>query len=354
MTNPPAIPSNEAASPAVPRLRRPRFGRADARVLAGMAAGAVLEPHRPLLVHLVVTRRCNLACGYCTEYDHVSQPVPTPVLRERIDHLARLRTVVVTLTGGETLLHPDVAALVAHVRARGMTAAINTNGFLLTRDRIRSLNEAGLYALQISLDGVTPNAVTKKTLKPLLPKLRLLAEHAAFRVRVNTVLGVAPPDEAVEVARVALAHGFDAKCSLVRRHDGSLETIDDGARAAYDTIKKLEGRSLGLFGERFQDALVRDGRIDWKCRAGARFFHVCENGLVHLCGPRYGEPGTPLADYSRADIRRAFDTPKPCAATCPVAYAHQVSRIDRFRAQRAAGRFHAHSADGRRHLAVIR
>ena len=217
-----------------------------------MVSGAVFDPHRPLLVHLVVTRRCNLACSYCTEYDHVSAPVPVAVLRERIDHLARLRTVVVTLTGGETLLHPDVAALVAYVRARGMTPALNTNGFLLTADRIRSLNDAGLYALQISLDGVTPNAVTKKTLKPLLPKLRLLAEHAAFRVRVNTVLGVAPPEEAVEVARVALAHGFDAKCSLVRHADGSLATVDDGVRAAYQQIKQLEGRALGISGKGFR------------------------------------------------------------------------------------------------------
>ena len=348
MTNPHAKPS--------PRLHRPRLSRADLRVAAGMVSGAVFEPDRPLLVHLVVTRRCNLACGYCTEYDHVSAPVPAQVLRERIDHLARLRTVVVTLTGGETLLHPDVAALVAYVRERGMTPAINTNGFLLNAARIRDLNDAGLYALQISLDGVTPNAVTKKTLKPLLPKLRLLAQHAAFRVRVNTVLGVAPPEEAIEVARVALAHGFDAKCSLVRHADGSLQAVDDGVRAAYEEIKRLEGRSLGLFGEEFQDALMRDGRIDWKCRAGARFFHVCENGLVHLCGPRFGEPATPLADYGRDDIRRAFETTKACAATCPVAYAHQVSRVDSFRAQRAADApaAAARRGDGRLHLSVMR
>src|SRR5215471_14841149 len=125
-------------TPTTPRLRRPRFSSADGRVLAGMASGAMFDPHRPLLVHLVVTRRCNLACGYCTEYDHVSAPVPLPVLQERIDQLSRLRTVVVTLTGGETLLHPDVDALVAHVRQRGMTPAINTNGFLLTADRIRA------------------------------------------------------------------------------------------------------------------------------------------------------------------------------------------------------------------------
>ena len=323
--------------PAPPRLRRQGpLSRVERRALLGLAAGALFEPHRPLMVNLIVTRRCNLACGYCHEYDHTSPPVPLEVLRARIDHLARLRTVMVTLTGGETLLHPDIVEVVAHVRARGMTPTLNTNGFPLTASKIRALGEAGLFAMQVSVDAVTPNDVTHKALRPLLPKLRLLAKHAKFRVRVNTVFGAAPPEEALEVVRVAMAHGFDAKCALVRKGDGTLEALDDRARAVYQRIGRLQGRSprsLGILGETFQDRLLRDGRVDWKCRAGARFFHVCEDGLVHLCAPRYGAPGTPLDAYGLDDLRRAFDERKACAATCPVAYAHQVSQVDRFRPQ---------------------
>jgi len=317
-----------------PRLRRQGpLSRVERRALLGLAAGALFEPHRPLMVNLIVTRRCNLACGYCHEYDHTSPPVPLEVLRARIDHLARLRTVMVTLTGGETLLHPDIVEVVAHVRARGMTPTLNTNGFPLTATKIRALGEAGLFAMQVSVDAVTPNDVTHKALRPLLPKMRLLAQHAKFRVRVNTVFGAAPPEEALEVVRVAMAHGFDAKCALIRKGDGTLQPLDERARAVYERIGRLEGRSLGLLGETFQDRLLRDGRVDWKCRAGARFFHVCEDGLVHLCAPRYGAPGTPLAEYGPDDLRRAFDERKSCAATCPVAYAHQVSQVDRFRPQ---------------------
>src|SRR5689334_4232721 len=111
---------------------------ADSRRLLDIASAALFQPHRPLITHLVVTRRCNLSCGYCFEFDKTSPPVPRAVLEERIDHLARLRSVFVTLTGGETLLHPEAADLVAHVRARGMTPFLNTNGYLLTRDRIRA------------------------------------------------------------------------------------------------------------------------------------------------------------------------------------------------------------------------
>ena len=344
MTNTSASPaaissstSVRATEPPPPRLRRQGpLSRVERRALLGLAAGALFEPHRPLMVNLIVTRRCNLACGYCHEYDHTSPPVPLDVLRARIAHLARLRTVMVTLTGGETLLHPDIVEVVAHVRARGMTPTLNTNGFPLTAGKIRALGKAGLFAMQVSVDAVTPNDVTHKALRPLLPKLRLLAEHAKFRVRVNTVFGAAPPEEALEVVRVATAHGFDAKCALVRKGDGTLEALDARSRAVYEKIGRMEGklpRSLGLLGERFQDELLREGRVDWKCRAGARFFHVCEDGLVHLCAPRYGAPGKPLAEYGLDDLRRAFDERKACAATCPVAYAHQVSQVDRFRPQ---------------------
>jgi MoaA/NifB/PqqE/SkfB family radical SAM enzyme len=338
-----------------PRLHRERFSRVEGRAALGFAAGA-LDADRPLMVNFVVTRRCNLSCGYCLEYDHTSPPVPLETLRQRIDHLARLRVVLVALTGGESLLHPQLADVVAHVRARGMTASVNTNGFLLTADRIRALNDAGLFAMQLSVDAVRGNATTRKALRPLLPKMRLLAEHARFRVRVNTVFGAAPPEEALEVVRAASQHGFDAKCSLMRKPDGTPVQLDEHARAVYAEITRLQGRSLGLLGEGFQEDLLSEGRVEWKCRAGARFFHVCENGLVHLCAPRTGAPGTPLADYTVQDIRRAFDERKACAARCPVAYAHNVSQVDRFRPQRGFERGHAPaSAEGavRRHLPVI-
>src|SRR5262249_12745075 len=158
---------------------------------------AAVDTDRPLITHLVITRRCNLSCTYCFEYDKVSPPVPYDLLCERIDHLARLRSIFVTLTGGESLLHPDVARLVAHVRARGMTPFVNTNAYLLTRKWIDAFNAAELAGMQISIDNVRPNAQSKKSLELVLPKLRLLAAHARFRVRINTVLGSGPPEEAV-------------------------------------------------------------------------------------------------------------------------------------------------------------
>lgn len=287
------------------------------------------------MAHLLVTRRCNLSCGYCHEYDKSSMPVTRERLMQRIDRLAELGTVFVTLTGGETLLHPDITELVAYVRDRGMTPVMNSNGYLLHTRLIQELNRAGLYAMQISIDNVEPNDVSKKSLRPLEPKLRALAEHARFRVRVNTVLGSGDPMDAVEVARAVTALGFDAKCSLVRDAHGALVPLGDAERAAYEEIRELN-RSTSHLSEDFQLALVEEGEVDWKCRSGARYFTICEDGLVHLCESSYGSPGIPLSHYGLEHIKNAYHARKSCSSSCAVAYAHQASRMDAHRSQKGA------------------
>src|SRR5690242_5648279 len=107
-----------------PRLRR-TSRLADARVALRLAR-ATLDKDRPLIANLIITRRCNLSCGYCYEYDKVSNPVRLEALKERIEHLARLRAVFVTLTGGESLLNPDADQAVAYVREQGMVPFLNT------------------------------------------------------------------------------------------------------------------------------------------------------------------------------------------------------------------------------------
>ncbi|CAN5912244.1 hypothetical protein BH11MYX2_BH11MYX2_01200 [soil metagenome] len=309
--------------------------RRDALVFFNVLAAAA-NADRPLITHLVITRRCNLSCGYCFEYDKVSQPVPLADLKARIDHLATLKSVFVTLTGGESLLHPDAIELVRYVNEKGMFPFLNTNGYLLTKKMILELNAAGLYGMQMSIDNALPNDISKKSLKPLMPKLRLLAQHAKFHVRINTVLGSSPPAEALEVAKAVVELGFDSNCSLVRDESGALIAPDNETRSAYDQIRKLGGRLSTFMDDDFTRELLDRGTMQWKCRAGARTFLIDEHGKVHLCQPRVGEGAKALLDYTVDDIRREFNAPKPCAAKCPIAYAHHASKLDGWRSQKDA------------------
>ena len=123
-----------------------------------LLAKAAMDKDRPVLAQIVVTRRCNLSCGYCYEYDKVSKPIPLEILKERIDALKRLKTVFVTLNGGEPLLHPQIADLVRYIAELGMVPMINSNGHVLKLPLIQQLNDAGLFGMQLSCDALEDNA----------------------------------------------------------------------------------------------------------------------------------------------------------------------------------------------------
>jgi len=94
-------------------------------------------------------------------------------------------------SGGEPLMHPELEEVIRHIREHGMIAGMITNGFLLSKERIASLNAAGLEHLQISIDNVTPDEVSKKSLKTLDSRLEWLSQHAIFQVNINSVSGQA-------------------------------------------------------------------------------------------------------------------------------------------------------------------
>src|SRR5687768_13554634 len=154
-----------------------------------LATFARLFDDKALYCQLIVTRKCNLACGYCNEFDKVSQPVPVDVLKQRIDHLTqKLGVTIMDFLGGEPLLHPELHELIAHAKARGCWTNVITNGFLLSAQRINQLNLAGLDSMCVSIDRIEPTAFTHKGLRPLRTRLRYLREIARFQVETNTVL----------------------------------------------------------------------------------------------------------------------------------------------------------------------
>src|SRR5438093_1903398 len=124
---------------------------------ARMVVRALASTDHPLLAHIIPVRRCNLACKYCNEFDDFSKPVPTETMFQRVDKLGALGTSVITISGGEPLLHPDLDDIIHRIRKRGMVAGLITNGYLLVAERIQRLNKAGLEWLQISIDNVTPD-----------------------------------------------------------------------------------------------------------------------------------------------------------------------------------------------------
>ncbi len=250
----------------------------------GVIKGLISTRH-PLLVHIIPIRRCNLACTYCNEFDDFSKPVELAEMFRRIDRLAEMGTAVMTISGGEPLLHPELDQIIARMRGHGILTGIITNGYLLTAERIERLNLAGLEYLQISIDNAMPDEVSKKSLKVLDQKLKLLTEHAVFQVNINSVLGsgVKNPEDALAVARRAQELGFTSTVGILHDGQGQLKPLG-----------------------------IRETEIHW-------------------CSQQRGYPGVPLEKYTAEDRRREYFTKKHCAPRCTVSCVQQIAVVDNWR-----------------------
>ncbi len=299
---------------------------------AKLLLDGALHTDRPMMAHIIPIRRCNLSCTYCNEYDNFSKPVALDKMLRRLELLGRLKTGVITLSGGEPLLHPELDDIIRGIRRHATLAGLITNGYLLTAERIQRLNDSGLDYLQISIDNVMPDEVSKKSLKVLDKKLQLLAENAHFHVNINSVLGggISTPEDALTVGRRAMELGFTSTVGIIHDGDGQLRPLAAREREVFLEMKGFEKKHFSRMNY-FQENIANGKPSDWRCRAGSRYLYICEDGLVHYCSQQRGFPAKPLEDYTVEDIRREYITQKSCAPMCTISCVHQISYFDFFR-----------------------
>jgi MoaA/NifB/PqqE/SkfB family radical SAM enzyme len=200
----------------------------------------------------------------------------------------------------------------------------------LNRRLIEQLNDSGLTDMQISVDGVTPNGITVKTLHVLRKKLALLAEHARFEVVMSGVIGSAPPEEALAVIEFAQQHGFTPRILLIHDERGQVK-LTAAELVAYREAKRRIGRAAAEAHD-YRERLIRTGQAPFKCRSGSRYLYVDEFGRVHWCAQTRGVFAKNLHEYTLADLREQFYTSKGCNVHCTIGCARTASALDQWRA----------------------
>ena len=188
--------------------------------------------------------------------------------------------------------------------------------------------------MQISIDNLEPDEVSKKSLKVLDKKLQMLAEHAEFHVNINSVVGggFKDPNDALVIGKRALELGFESTIGIIHDGDGQLKPLKPDEAQGLLRDERAGRRPTTRSSTSFRRRL-REGRPnDWRCRAGSRYLYICEDGLVHYCSQQRGYPGVPIAEYTTADVKREFLTAKSCAPNCTIGCVHRISYIDHWRA----------------------
>jgi MoaA/NifB/PqqE/SkfB family radical SAM enzyme len=288
--------------------------------------------YSPFLVQMVVTRRCNLACGYCSEFDKTSEPIPFETLTSRMKKLKSLGTLFMEFTGGEPLMHPQILDLIRFSRkSKFLRTQLISNAYYLTREKVEALNEAGLQDLQISIDGVKPNKTTVKVLEPLRERLKTVSQYAKFRVVLNSVIGSAPPEEVLEVIDFAKELGFIPRVQFMHDAHGQILLTQEQLNLVDEVRKRLERRFME--GGDYRMRLITEGEAPFKCRAGSRYLYVDEFGMVRWCSQTRDGFGKKLEKYSLADLKEQFFTSKSCHPHCTIGCVRSNSRFDEFRKQ---------------------
>jgi MoaA/NifB/PqqE/SkfB family radical SAM enzyme len=141
---------NLERSPATGRFRRRDYVAYGARLAVGMVSSRVLGRHRPLMVNIEPTHRCNLDCTYCDKVDASSPQMETEAALRMIDELADIGTLSVCFDGGEPLVHPGIERFVTRAKSHGFRVSMSTNGLLIKR-KLRVLDSVDV--VKISIDG---------------------------------------------------------------------------------------------------------------------------------------------------------------------------------------------------------
>lgn len=145
----------------------------------------------PLVLMIEPTHQCNLSCAGCgriREYRHTLRQMMS--VQECLDAVRECGAPIVTVTGGEPLLHPDIGRIVAEIVETKRDVFLCTNGTLLAKS-LKLFRPSPRLNINIHLDGLsgTHDAIAGKpgVFEAAVESL-CAAKRAGFRVCSNTTI----------------------------------------------------------------------------------------------------------------------------------------------------------------------
>jgi MoaA/NifB/PqqE/SkfB family radical SAM enzyme len=253
---------------------------------------------RPLLVHFEVTMRCNAGCSFC-DYWKTPASAKATELASFADAARFFNPMMIILVGGEPLLRRDlediVAAIDRAVRLKYLT--IVTHGGMLTVERAKSLWQAGLSQISISLDYLDERHDAERRIPGLAAKI--LRTVPAMRtagidnIRFNTVIKSTNLDQILPIVRRAEALGAGVSFSTYTdfKNGNTAFNPDAGQHCEIEEViaellaYKKQKRGVITSSDWYLAQIPRYFRGEMRdpCASGVRTIHVDPTGHVRRC-----------------------------------------------------------------------
>jgi radical SAM protein with 4Fe4S-binding SPASM domain len=252
----------------------------------------------PKIIGWEITRQCNLTCPHCfsAAAKRPHNELTFDECRAAIDSMAEIGVQMIGWTGGEPLLCDYLEDLILYARQKGIKSNITTNGVLLDERRALSLKKAGNRAMQISLDGSTPErnhrmrGASEAEFHKIIEAIRI-CKRLNIRTVLATLLGEENLDDANEMVRLAEREGLDSIrfCGFTPVGRGKNSNIKERLNFS----QKLN--DLKTFIEDIQDQSTCVVEFDpglgpvppdysfHQCVAGMTIFYLKANGDIYPC-----------------------------------------------------------------------
>ncbi len=295
----------------------------------------------PLPIGMVaeLTYRCPLRCGYCSnpvQIDPVRDELTAGEWRAVLDQARELGVLQVHFSGGEPVLRPDLAGLVAHARALGMYTNLITSGVGLSHGRLDRLGAAGIDHVQLSVQHAdTPAADAIAGLPTHERKIAAAAliRQSGLPLTINVVLHAANVDQLSAIAAFAADLGADRLELAHTQYYGWGLRNRAALMPSAEQIRRAGAAAIEVY-ERHSDAMeivyVEPDHYTGRPKPcmngwGTRQFAVTPTGVVLPCLAAQQLPGPPaptvrggrLADiWYRSELFDRFRgtawMPSPC------------------------------------------
>lgn len=243
---------------------------------------------RPYFAQLAITHRCNLRCRFCRIWEEEYDELDTEGVKRVIDVFDRLGVAVVSISGGEPLLRPDLATILDYADGKGLSTRVSTNG-TMPLDRYGELLKSGIQEINLSVDGVRGNDLPHSHIGPqILKTIRYLNDNLPpkKRLTLSVTVSQANQDQVEDIVDFCAKEYPKAGIWLkpVTVGVGKLRTATE-EKVHPEFLRRCKSRAL-LYLEYFNQAVedyYNADIYDWGCRAGRTFFEVKPNGDFWLC-----------------------------------------------------------------------